>query len=131
MNESKRKGTDFESAVVSYLNERLGGGIERRALAGKSDRGDVSGVTWHGLRVVLECKACKSMDVPKWLREAESERQNDNAALGVVVAKRVGVGKERMGEQLVMMTLDQFAHIIETDMRECPMFDDGRCGYHG
>jgi hypothetical protein len=114
MSRGKRKGTAFESAVCSYLAEALDDDrIERRTLQGTHDRGDVAGVRFMGQRVVVECKAKTRHEVPEWLREAEAERQNDGAAFGVVVAKRVGVGEARMGEQLVLMTLDTFARILK------------------
>ena len=114
MSRSKRKGTAFESAVCGYLAEALEDDrIERRTLQGVKDRGDVAGVRFMGQRVVIECKAKTRYEVPEWLREAEAERQNDGAGFGVVVAKRVGVGDARTGEQLVLMTLETFARIMK------------------
>lgn len=113
-NSSKRKGSSFEKAVADYLAEALQDDrVERRALQGINDRGDVAGVRFNGKRVVLECKACTRLEVPKWLREAETERQNDGAAFGVVVSKRRGVGDVNTGQQLVLMTLDTFAAMLK------------------
>jgi hypothetical protein len=117
-NRSKMKGTAFESAVAGYLAEALGDDrIERRTLQGTSDRGDIAGVRFMGRRVVVECKAETRHRVPEWLREAEAERENDGAVFGVVVAKRVGVGDKRTGEQLVLMTLETFAEILKEGQR--------------
>lgn len=84
MSKSKRKGTGWESAIVAYLRA---GGVpmaERRALAGRADRGDVAGIPG----VVIEAKAERAVDLAGWLTEAHQERDNDGAAIGVVWAKR-------------------------------------------
>lgn len=113
MNKQKQKGTAFETAVVNYLQSCTQNHIERRTLSGSNDKGDVTGVYIDGLPVVVECKACTRLEVPKWLREAAVERDNAKAAVGVVVSKRQGVGNANMGEQLVMMTLDDFTKLID------------------
>ena len=113
-NKGKRKGTAFESQVARFLSERLGKpGIERRALQGANDRGDIAGVVVAGRRVVIECKAEKSLRIPEYLSEAEAERVNDGAWVGVAVCKRRGVGEANAGNQLVCMTLETFARILE------------------
>lgn len=112
MSKAKRKGSSFECQVASYLATALDCDIERRSLAGTHDRGDISGLFINGKRAVVECKAEKSLRVPEYLREAETERQNDFAEFGVVVSKRRGVGEANMGDQLVLMTLDTFCRIV-------------------
>lgn len=115
-NPSKRKGSAFEKSVADYLRETLGNdAIERRALAGTADRGDIAGVTFRGRRVVVECKAEKALRVADYLREAETERRNDGAEFGVVVSKRRGVGEARTGEQLVLMTLETFCRLMQSE----------------
>lgn len=107
MSRNQQKGTSFESDVVAYLREHLGDDrIERRARSGAKDRGDVTGVrTVTGERVVIEAKNVARMDLSGWVDEAEVERGNDDAAVGVVAHKRVGRGRARMGETYVTMTL--------------------------
>lgn len=113
-NRSKRKGSEFEGQVARYLAQALDDDrIERRTLGGVNDRGDIAGVKINDKRAVLECKAEKTLRVPEYLREAESERKNDGAAFGIVVSKRRGVGEARTGEQLVLMTLETFARIVK------------------
>lgn len=113
-NRSKRKGSTFEGQVARYLARALDDdGIERRTLGGVNDRGDIAGVRINGKRVVVECKAEKALRVPEYLREAETERKNDGAEFGIVISKRRGVGEERTGEQLVLMTLETFARIVK------------------
>lgn len=113
-NASKRKGSAFEVATSNFLAEALQDDrIERRTLHGVYDRGDIAGVRFAGKRVVVECKAEKTLKIAEWLREAEAERANDGAAFGVVVAKRKGIGETRMADQLVIMTLGTFVEMLK------------------
>lgn len=110
-NRSKQKGTRFESEIASYMSEQLGCEVERRALCGAEDRGDLAGVSWNGNRVVVECKSHKELRLSQWLREAEAERSNDGAALGVVVAKRRGTAKP--SEQYAILTLESLCDLLK------------------
>lgn len=113
MSKEVEKGTAFTSDVVGYLRDALGDDrIERRALCGANDRGDVAGVWLRGKRVVLECKNRKRMELSEWVDEAEVERRNDGAGYGFVVHKRRGCGKAKMGETYVTCTLETLAAII-------------------
>lgn len=85
VNPSKAKGTAAESAVVNYLREWWPH-AERRALAGSADKGDVTGIP----SVVIEIKNAAKLAFGPWLKEAEVERINAKASLGVVWAKRRG-----------------------------------------
>jgi Holliday junction resolvase len=85
-NPSKRKGTSAESAVVTWLRQSGRTWIERRALAGAKDQGDVAG--WPG--IVIEVKAAKAHDLAGWVRELEVEIVNAAAETGVVIAKKKG-----------------------------------------
>lgn len=86
--------------------------IERRAKNGQLDRGDITGVkTIRGGRVVIECKNTSRDNLPLWIREAEVERGNDDAVVGVVAHKRFGSGKGE--DQYVSMTLATFALLLE------------------
>ena len=113
MSKERRKGTNFESAVVGYLSRHLDERIERRAMAGINDKGDVSGVTTSdGRSVVVECKAHKRFELSRWVDEARTEAANARAAVGVVVAKRPGAGEARMGDQYVVMGLSEFVELL-------------------
>lgn len=108
---AKDAGTRFETLVAGYLRSALGDDrIERRRLAGAHDRGDLAGVRLRGREVVVECKDCTQQRMPEWLREAEAERGNADAAYGVVVSKRRGVGDP--AGQYVTMTLRTFAAML-------------------
>ena|SRR6187402_940933 len=83
---SKAKGRAWETACVLWLIDHGYPFAERRRLTGAQDKGDISGVPG----VVLECKHERSYKLPEWLREAETERANDNAPVGAVWARRNG-----------------------------------------
>lgn len=96
-NRSKDKGTGWESSIVGYL---VGAGVthaERRGLAGNSDRGDIAGLPG----VVIEAKNCAKVELAAWLDEANTERDNDRADVGVVWFKRRG--KTSPGAGFVLM----------------------------
>ena len=113
MSKSKTKGTSFESDCVEYMQRRLGDDrIERRALNGVKDRGDVSGVYVRGRRCVVECKNHARAELAAWVDEALEEKGNDGAEFAVVMHKRKGCGKKGFGKTYVTMTLDDFLAII-------------------
>ena len=116
MSRSKARGTAFETAVTRYLADALGddeGTIRREALHGTRDVGDIGGLRAHGRKVVVECKSYSGRDrMAQWLDEAETERGNADALVGVVISKRRGVGETRMGDQLVSMTLDGLLALV-------------------
>lgn len=106
MSASKRRGTAWESAVVDFLRGAGWPHVERRALNGAKDRGDVAGIPG----VVVECKSTARLELAAWVAEAETERANDNAAVGVVWAKRKG--RASAGDGYVVMTGEQFAALL-------------------
>ena len=86
-------------------------GIDRRVKTGSKDRGDIAGVRVRGQRVVIECKDYGGRHrLPEWLKEAETERGNDDAAYGVVVWKRRGTADP--AEQFVTMTAETFMAMV-------------------
>ncbi len=110
---AKSAGTRFESLIATYLAHELDDDrIERRARNGAKDRGDIAGVkSIRGGRVVLECKDTARDALPSWIDEAEVERGNDDAAVGVVIHKRRGHGAP--GDQFVSMTVDTFLRLLD------------------
>lgn len=86
MSKSKSKGTGWETAITRYL---LGEGfphIERRALSGTSDRGDLAGIPgW-----VIEAKNCQRTELAAWVDEAAIEQANDGAEFSAVWHHRRG-----------------------------------------
>jgi len=103
---SKNKGTAAETAVVRFLRAAGFTQAERRTLSGAQDRGDIAGVPG----VVIEVKNCARQELPAWVAEAELERDNDRASLGVVWHKRRGTTDP--GRWFVTMSGDQFAALL-------------------
>lgn len=111
---AKQAGTDMETWTVEYLAHQLGDDrIERRARNGSKDRGDITGIrTTTGERVVIEVKNTNRLELGVWVTEAEAERGNDDAAVALVVHKRRGYGRTRMGEQYVTTTLKDLVVLL-------------------
>lgn len=108
---AKAAGTRFETLVATYLALHLDDDrIERRSKNGSKDRGDIAGVRHMGQRVVIECKDTARPALGVWLSEAEVERGNDDAGVGMVAHKRHGKGQP--GDQLITMTLRDFAALL-------------------
>lgn len=91
-NKSKAKGTAAETAVVNYLKNEWGlSYVERRALGGSEDRGDIAGLPG----VVLEVKDAVKHSMKAWKSETLTEMENDGADICALIVKvpRKGVGE--------------------------------------
>lgn len=109
----RQKGPGFERDVADYLAKHLEDDrIDRRVKTGNKDRGDVGGVRVHLQRLVIECKRVARLNLAGWVKEAETERGNDDALAGIVVHKRVGKGKKQMHDQYVTLTLGDLVALI-------------------
>jgi hypothetical protein len=108
---AKKAGASFEKVIANFLADHVDERIERRARNGSNDRGDISGVrTIHGDRVVIECKNTTRLDLAGWTTEADLERGNDDAMVGLVVSKRHG--KSDPALQWVHMTLADLVALL-------------------
>jgi hypothetical protein len=107
---AKAAGSSFERLVADYLAAHVSEFVDRRVKTGGADKGDIGGLRAHGERVVVEAKNHAKLSLGAWLVEAEVERVNDGALVGMVVHKRHGKGKP--GDQLVTMTLADLAALI-------------------
>lgn len=107
---AKAAGSRFERLVADYLSDQVDDRIDRRVRNGAKDRGDIAGVRHMGERVVIECKDVARWSPGEWISEAETERVNDDAIAGVVVAKRRGKGAP--GDQVVLMTLADLVALL-------------------
>jgi len=109
---AKAAGSSQEKLVAETLADLLNDDrIERRSKNGSKDRGDITGVkTIRGGRVVIEVKNTSRDNLPAWIAEAEVERGNDDALIGVVAHKKHGSAQG--GEQYVSMTLATFASLL-------------------
>lgn len=110
---AKQAGASFERQVADHLRDNLDDRIERRRLGGSKDRGDIAAVRDRdGNRVVVECKNFGGrLLASEWLKEAQTERDNDGAVIGVVVAKRKGTTAP--GQQWCLMTVDDLVHLLK------------------
>lgn len=98
MSVARAKGTRWESAIVGYLNENGFPHVERRALAGAADKGDIGGLPgW-----VIEAKNCGRDALPAWIDEVTAEQANAGAEFGAVWHHRRGKGSP--GDGFVTIT---------------------------
>jgi Holliday junction resolvase len=104
-NPSKQKGTAFETGVKKAL-EAAGFDARRMPLSGAKDVGDLN-VHIHSekgaaYKIVLECKATKSIDLASAVTEANKECDNAEADFGFAVIKR---RMKSINDAYVVMTL--------------------------
>jgi hypothetical protein len=109
---AKDAGQKFERLIADHLRDELGNEfIDIRPKNGRNDRGDIGGVRHFGQSVVVECKDyAGSIEAGPWVKEAETERGNDDALAGIVAIKRRGTTVP--GEQFVLMTMDDFTALL-------------------
>lgn len=101
---ARQAGAAFERTIADYLATHVDDRIDRRVKRGIKDRGDIGGLRHMGQRVVVETKNYGGQLKPaEWTKEARIEAGNDDALVGIVVAKRRGTSNP--GEQWVLMTL--------------------------
>ena len=110
---AKAAGARFERVIADCLAEHLDDRIDRRVKTGAVDKGDIGGVRTHtGHKVVIEAKDYAGRyQVGPWLEEAEQERINDRAEVGVVVAKRRGVSDPL--QQVCFMSVADLIALLE------------------
>lgn len=114
-NSAKQAGARFERVIADCLRDYVSEFIDRRVKTGAADKGDLSNLrTQQGHRVVAELKDYGGrFEVGSWLKEVETERVNDDARVGVVIAKRRGHADPL--DQVVIMTVrDYIALTTET-----------------
>ncbi len=108
---AKAAGARFERTIADALRDHVDDRIDRRVKTGSKDRGDIGGLRHMGQRVVVECKDYGGRyEVGPWLAEAEVERGNDDAAVGLVIAKRRGTTDP--GDQVVIMTVRDLISLL-------------------
>jgi hypothetical protein len=107
MSRSKDKGTAWETAVATYLQESGWPYAERRALNGNHDRGDITGVAG----ACIEAKSASRVELAEWLKEMQTEKANANATVGAVWFKRRG--KTSPGDGFVLMDGNQFVQLLK------------------
>lgn len=96
--------------MADYLKQHVDDRIDRRVKTGAKDKGDIGGVRHMGHRVVIEVKNVVQMALSAWVSEAEVERVNDGALVGIAVHKRRGKGN--VGDQYVTMTMRDLVALL-------------------
>lgn len=102
--------------VADWLAERLDDPrIDRLALHGAQDVGDIGGLVAHGMATgIVECKGGrqawerKPSDLARWQQETETERGNADADFALLAVQTEGVGKKRLGLTDVWLTARSF-----------------------
>ena len=61
----------------------------------------------------MEVKSVRTPRYGEWLREAEVERANSGAEMGIVVHKPHGTGLVNQGGWHVVMTMDMFMTLLD------------------
>jgi hypothetical protein len=105
-NRNKTKGSAWERAIVDALRAAGWPHAERRLAGAALDRGDIAGI----VGIVIEAKNTARLDLAGWIDEAETERANDNAWLGVVWHKRRG--RAAAADGYVTMTGAAFLELL-------------------
>ena len=115
MSAARKKGTAAETAVVTHLRAAGFTQVERRALRGVADRGDIAGIPG----VVIEVKNCSRTELAAWVDEAEIEGDNDRAQVAAVWHKRRG--RAAPADWFVTMTGAQFTFLLRGAMGMPPL----------
>lgn len=103
-------GATFERTIADYLALHIDDRIDRRVKGGAKDRGDIGGLRHLTQRVVIECKNSAQIALSTWALEAEIERGNDDALVGLVIHKRHGRGAP--SEQWVTLTVGELVSLL-------------------
>ncbi len=113
---AKAAGAKFERVIADGLAVALEDTrIDRKVKAGAKDKGDIANV-FHpgGGRIAIECKdRGGQFYAAEWVGEAETERINDGALAGVVIAKRRGVTDPM--RQWALMEVSEFVALLRGD----------------
>lgn len=108
---AKAAGSRFERSIADYLAEHVDDRIDRRVKTGAKDKGDIAGVRAHGGRVVLEAKDYGGrINAAEFYTEADIERGNDDAIVGMAVVKRRGTTDP--GDQWVLGTVRDLVALL-------------------
>jgi len=111
---SKVKGTRWETEVVRYFAGKIPHQVERRALHGGLDRGDILITGGFGAKFALECKAVVdwSKKLSGFVKEAEQEAMNAGVPYGVCILKRRG---KSVQDAYVVLSLKQFTEMCANE----------------
>lgn len=113
---ARAAGSRFERQIADWLKVHVSEFIDRRVKTGSKDRGDLTGVRAHGKRVAVEIKNTTRINLAGWIAEAHTEAGNDDAAVGIVIFKRHGVGDP--SRQWALMTVEDLAFLLTGEEQE-------------
>ena len=121
MSKQKAKGTAFETACANFLRKRLGDDrIERRALHGARDLGDIFNIFAHGFEGIAECKDYKrwgKADLDEWKGQTVAQRGNADADFALLIVHEKGCGERRFGQNSCHMQVRDLVHVMGGDFR--------------
>lgn len=111
-NSAKQAGARFERSIADYLRDNLDDRIDRKVRTGARDTGDIANVRdSHNRRIVIETKDYGGkLNLPQWTKEAHTEADNDDAHVGLVIAKRRGTTNP--ADQWVAMTVNDLIQLL-------------------
>nr|DAY09699.1 MAG TPA: HOLLIDAY JUNCTION RESOLVASE HOMOLOGOUS RECOMBINATION [Caudoviricetes sp.] len=111
-NSAKQAGARFERQISDFLRDNLDDRIDRKVRTGAKDCGDVANVRdSHNRRIVIEAKDYGGrLNLPQWIKEAHTEADNDDAHVGLVIAKRRGTTNP--ADQWVAMTVNDLIQLL-------------------
>lgn len=111
---AKQAGARFERLISDYLRDNLDDRIDRRVKTGAADKGDIANVRdSHNRRIVIETKDYGGkLNLPQWTKEAHQEAVNDNAHVGIVIAKRRGTTDP--GKQWAIMEVEDLIKLLKS-----------------
>lgn len=126
MNRPKAIGTAAETAVVRYMRQHGWPNAERRALAGSTDLGDITGCP--GLCVEVKggkaAEVSADADLAAWFAQTDIETENSRAEIGLLVCKRKAVGPGNAGSWWAWLRLSDCSAIQTSygvaDPSTCP-----------
>ena len=108
----KALGTAWETDVRNYVAKELDDErIERRALHGAKDMGDIHGLFAHGYEGIIECKRSQKLGaatMAEFFRQTLDERENADADFALLVCKNFN---HSVGEAFCWATLRDLARI--------------------
>jgi hypothetical protein len=111
---AKAAGSTFERQIADHFRDNYCDMIDRRVKTGSADKGDLANVrTKNNNRIVAELKNVMKIALGPWAKEAEVERQNDGAMIGIVVHKRHGTADP--GQQWVTLTVDSLIKLMKDE----------------
>ena len=106
MSKQRKKGSAFEVLVMNHLRDHQPREVERVALHGNRDEGDL--LIMGTPKICVECKNVAGYGpalLHSWQDQTQVERGNSDASIGLLVVHREGCGPKSADHNDVWMTL--------------------------